>query len=363
MNFQIEVKPIKDESFISWLTRTSFSNGSDPKSFALSIWNKDSMFYKDLDRFISKHDISRISKYTSLSYAKIRKLTLELQINEVNTSISNNSYKKWSFVLPLAQKGKIRTNGIHFCPECLNSKTPYINKYWRLSWFIACPIHKITLILNCPKCNQVFSPEKQDYLNPFIYLCSNCKYDLRTIKLESIDKEFLIFQNKLTNAFSSKRSIISFNLLKTKSKKDLFLTLNILLSFVYKILRQETRFKSIIKAFGINNNHKFTIVNNGTFSRLNSQDRYELLCIASKLLRYKLKDFITILKDNGITQNIFQQTFRTLSVTAIYITKHLSNKKIRRKTSRQKRNIFPKKHDDVKKLFEDIMPYLNRDSC
>lgn len=37
MSFQIEVLPYKDESFISWFTRTAFENGTDPKSFALSI--------------------------------------------------------------------------------------------------------------------------------------------------------------------------------------------------------------------------------------------------------------------------------------------------------------------------------------
>ena len=358
MKFAIEVKPFKNESFISWFTRTAFLNGSDPKSFALSIWMKDSIFYLDLDRFISKQDISRICKCTSLSYAIIRKLTLELQINEVNTSISNNSYKKWYFLHPLAQKGKIRTNGIHFCSECLKLNTPYINKYWRLSWFIFCPIHKIRLLLSCPKCNQVFSPEKQDYLNPFIYLCSNCKYDLRTIKLESIDKDFLTFQNKLTNAFSNKRSIISFNLLKTKSKKDLFLTLNILLSFIYKILRQPLRFKTIIKAFGINSSHKFTIVNNGTFSRLNSQDRYELLQIVWKLLNCKTEHFIFILINNGVTQNILSQTYKTLSTTILYINRHLSNKKLIRKVSRQKKDIKPKEIPEIEKLFRDIKPYL-----
>lgn len=54
MKLSIEVKPFKDESFISWFSRTAFSNGTDPKSFALSIWMKDSMFYRDLDRFIPK---------------------------------------------------------------------------------------------------------------------------------------------------------------------------------------------------------------------------------------------------------------------------------------------------------------------
>lgn len=362
MKILIEAKPYKDESFISWFCRTAFLNGSDPKSFALSVWKQNSMFYKDLDRFIPEENIYQITKLSTLSKKEIKKLTLEPLIDEVNTSKTKNLYKKWYFLLPLAQKGKIRTNGIHFCPECLKFKTPYINKYWRLSWFIICPIHKKQLILNCPKCNQVFSPEKQDYKYSKIYLCSSCKYDLRKIKLKVVGDDFLIFQNKISNIFSNKKTNFTFKLLVTESKKDLFLTLNILLSFVYKVIRQNKRFNSLIKSLEIEEiKYSFKQINNATFSRLNSYDRKLLLSMSSKLLNYETSRFITILKDNGITQNIFQQTFKTLSPTVIYIIKHLSNKKLIRKNNKIKHIILPKSKEEVQKLFNDIKPYLKSD--
>ena len=62
MKILIEPKPFKDESFGSWFCRTAFLNGTDPKSFALSIWNQDSMFYRDLDRFIPNENIGEIAK-------------------------------------------------------------------------------------------------------------------------------------------------------------------------------------------------------------------------------------------------------------------------------------------------------------
>ncbi|WP_151943960.1 TniQ family protein [Aliarcobacter butzleri] len=358
MKILIEPKPFKDESFVSWFCRTAFSNGTDPKSFALSIWNQDSMFYRDLDRFIPNENANDIEKTSLLSKNSIKWLTLEPLIDEVDTSKSENQYKKWYFLLPLAQKGKLRTNGIHFCPKCLKSKTPYVNKFWRLSWFIICPIHKIKLLSNCPKCNHIFAPEKQDYLHPYMYLCCQCKYDLRETELKPINEKLLSFQKKLTNIFANKTTNFSFNLLITKSKKDLFLTINILLSFVYKVLRQPIRFNKLIQALELQIQHEFISIHNGTFSRLNSTDRYVLLKIIYKILCYTINDFIYILKQSEITQNILQQTFKTLSPTIVYIKKHLSNKKLKRNTSKPKRLILPKTQDEVLKLFKEISPYL-----
>lgn len=358
MNILIEPKPFENESFISWFCRTSFLNGSDPKSFALSIWKKDSMFYKDLDRFISYQDLYEISKCSSLSLINIRQLTLESYINDVDTSPSQNQYKKWYFILPLAQKGKIRTNGIHFCPECLKSNIPIINRYWRLSWFIICPIHKIELILNCPQCNQVFSPEKQDYLNPHLYLCSNCKYDLRKINLKTIDHSFIQFQNELTNIFNGTTVNFTFELLETKSKQDLFLTLFTLVAFAYKILRQPKRFNSLIDALEIDNDYKFDKIHNGIFSRLSAKNRFILLQITQKILQYKSKVFVDILKSNGITQQIFQQTFKNISPTIRYILSQLSDKKLQRIMPKVPKNILPKEPLEVEKLFDDLKPFI-----
>ncbi len=354
----VNLKPYKDESFISWFCRTSFENGSDPKDLALSIWNQDSLLYRDLDRFIPDELVYELAKKTSLNFEDIKELTLEPLIIKVDTSKNTNPYKKWYFILPFGQKGKIRTNGTHFCPECLNSKTSFINKYWRISWYLICSRHKKLLFLNCPKCNQVFSPEKQDYINPHIYLCSKCKYDLRKINSNPIDDELIEFQNELTDIFSSTKSIFNFPLLVTTSKKDLFLTLNILLAFLHKILRQPIRFKTLIKSFNIDIKHQFTSINNGIFSRLNYQDRYILLSLCTKLFQYPTKKFIDTLNKNHISQNIFQQTFNTISPTVKYIVTHLSDKKLHRNMSRREKNIFPNKQDEVKKLFDKVKPLI-----
>jgi hypothetical protein len=169
----VNVKPQKDESFISWFCRTAFENGTDPKNLALSIWNQDSLLYRDLDRFMPNKLVYKLAKSTTLDFKIIKELTLEPLIDKVNTSKSDNLYKKWYFLLPFGQKGKIRTNGIHFCPECLKGKIPFISKYWRMSWYIICPKHKKELLLNCPQCNQIFSPENKTILiHIYIYVAN-----------------------------------------------------------------------------------------------------------------------------------------------------------------------------------------------
>jgi hypothetical protein len=361
MSFQIEVLPYEDESFISWFTRTAFENGTDPKSFALSIWKQDSILYRDLDRYTPEDLINKLLKYSSLEYQELKSLTLEYLIDKVDTSPTNNIYKKWYLITPFGQKGKIRTKGIHFCPDCLKSKTPYINKYWRLSFYIGCHIHRNVLLLKCPKCNRVFSPEKLNYLQPYIYICSKCGFDLRDSSTNKVKKEVLTFQNSLTLSLVRAKINTNFLLITKDDKKDLFLTLNIFLAFIYKIVRQPIRFKSLIDDLDISTNYIFNKVNNGTFSRLDIKDREELLFLVSKVFNLNVTEIIKILNKNNISKKIFKQTFKTISPTATYIVTKLNDneKKFKSSIRIKKREKRPKSKEEVNKLFEDILPYIS----
>ncbi len=265
----IEITPFNEESFISWFCRTAFANGTDPRSLALSIWKKDSILHRDLDRFIPNNFVFELLKVSSLNFKELKNLTLESMIDKINSSKSCNPYKKSSLINPFGQKGKVRTNGIFFCPNCLKEPIPYVNKYWRFSWFIACPIHKNLLILNCEKCNYVFSPEKLDYLSPHIYLCAKCGYDLRNSQINRVSNKILKLQNSLFKSILKNEVLYKFPLITENDTKDLFLTLNIFLAFLLKVLRQLRRFKNLIFALNIQTNYEFKKLNNGTFSRLN----------------------------------------------------------------------------------------------
>lgn len=356
----IEITPFNEESFISWFCRTAFANGTDPKSLALAIWKKDSILYKDLDRFIPNNFIYELLKISSLSFKELKNLTLESIIDKVNTSKSNNPYKKWSLINPFGQKGKVRTNGIFFCPNCLKEPIPYVNKYWRLSWFIACPIHKNLLILNCEKCNYVFSPEKLDYLSPHIYLCAKCGYDLRNSKTKQVFNEVLKLQNLLSKSITKNKVSSSLPLITKNDTKDLFLTLYIFLAFTLKVLRQPIRFKNLIQALNIETEYKFEKLNNGTFSRLNIADKEQLLLCIEKIFKLDINTITKILTQQNITKNILKQTFIHISPSIEYILNKLSDKKLNRFYPKKlKRNILPKNSEEVDKLFKDILPFIS----
>lgn len=357
----IKIKPYKNESFTSWFSRLSFLNGSDTKGLALYIWGKHSQLYKDLDRQLSNEQIVKVEKYTSASYSEIQNSTLEPYIKKVNSSQKDIIYNKWYFLLPLGQKGRIRTNGTAICSKCLNNKQPFINKYWRISWMIACPRHRLKLTSHCPNCNQAILPQKLSYLTPKIYLCNNCNYDLRKIRTIIINNTLLKFQNKLLSIF--KKGTFShtnrFNLLTTDSVKDLFLTLNILLAFFHKVLRQKNRFKYLITELKINDNYKFTKENNATYNRLNINDRTKLLHVVSEIFNLNINKFIEILKKTNITANILKQTFKNISPTIKYISKHLSNKKLVRNNKRNKCKLTSKNKQEINKLLLDLNKYIN----
>ena len=279
--FRVRPKPQEDELLSSWLVRVARSHLTHTTSFTnmhFREYKTNIIWQRDLDIWCPDELIERISFKSGYSKDIIFNMTLRSLEGIVANKITGKS--NTPNIRALGSYCHIKTKGgLMFCPECLKSKTPYVNKFWRLSWFIICPIHKIELLSNCPKCNHIFAPEKQDYLHPYIYLCCQCKYDLRETELKPINEKLLSFQKKLTNIFANKTINFSFNLLITKSKKDLFLTINILLSFIYKVLRQPVRFNKLIQALELQIQHKFISIHNGTFSRLNSTDRYVLLKI------------------------------------------------------------------------------------
>lgn len=141
--------------------------------------------------------------------------------------------------------------------------------------------------------------------------------------------------------------------------KDLFLTINIFLAFVYKVIRQPIRFNKLILDFNISTNYSFKNINNGTFSRLAIKDREELLFLVSKIFNLNIDEIIKILCKNNISKNIFRQTFETISPTIDLILGKLNNSKNKHKSTRilkKRKKIKSKK--EVDKLFEDILPYI-----
>jgi len=359
MKIAIECKPYPHETLSSWLIRNSFANGTDSKSFALSIFKQDSTWYRDLDRFIPKELKNKLSKVVSLSQDEITSLTLEPLIDELALYPKHNPYKKWYFVLPMGLKGFVRTSGAYFCPDCLkNTKTAYLKQEWKLAWNIACSIHKKLLILRCQKCNSIFSPHKLSYLQAHIYLCSSCGYDLRESKTENADEEVLLFQDTLNQiAFSNAPMSFPFVI---QGKKDLFSTLHILLAFFSKVSKYNYH-ASLLNSLAI---PSYTVMskNNATFNRKTTRDREYLLLICSKLFQFSIHEIIILLKEHKISKQRFLFTYKSLSPSIESIVQELSDSpmlgKKKKRISNATRAITPKTPSQVDALFKEIERFL-----
>lgn len=359
MHFAIELRPYKDETLTSWLIRNAIANGSDPRSFALAMFKKDSTWYRDIDRYLPPEKAIQISQLCSLSLQEIKTLTLEPLVQKLShKSHKDNPYSKWQLITPIGLKGAIRTNGFYFCPKCLTMGNAYLKKQWKFAWVISCPIHNNLLLLSCEKCGQVFSPHKIVYESPILSICTNCNFDLSTSSIEDVNQEALIFQEQLSQiAFEEDFTGMNFPLLE-KNGKDLFLTLTIFLSLFVHMNKKE-KFYEIFKQLQADNKHDFKSSNNTTFARMHITDKEHLLCIASKLFKLSLDEIVTLLKNLGMAQNGFRRTFKYLSPTADYILNHLDNKKIFKPSRKLSREIVPKSKEEVERLFDEISEYIN----
>ena len=358
MHFAIELHPYEDETLTSWLIRNAIANGSEPRSFAIAVFKKDSTWYRDIDRYLLSEKAIQINQLCSLSLQEIKALTLEPLVQKLShKSLKDNPYSKWQMITPIGLKGSIRTNGFYFCPKCLAMDNVYLKKQWKLAWVIACPAHKNLLLLSCEKCGQVFSPHKIVYESPHLHICTNCGFDLSTSSVDSVNYEALAFQKKLSLiAFKEDFTGINFPLIE-ESGKDLFLTLTIFLSLFVHINKKE-KYSGIFKQLQVDGKHDFKSSNNTTFARMHITDKEHLLLIASRLFRLSLDEIVTLLKDSGMAQNGFKRTFRHLSPTAQYIFNRLNSKKIFKPSRKLSREIVPKSKEEVDRLFDEIKDYI-----
>ncbi|RLA82783.1 MAG: hypothetical protein DRG78_06200 [Epsilonproteobacteria bacterium] len=356
MKLAIELKPYFNETLTSWIIRNSIANGTDPKSFALSVFKTHSTWYKDIDRQISEEQLYLLCSVTSLTKQQIINLTLTSLVNTVVSKDLANPFK-WGFIIPFGLKGSVRTSGFSFCPECLDEGNYCLKKEWKLAWCVSCTKHKKLLVTNCPNCNQPFSPHLIEYTSDKIYQCTNCTHDLRTIKTKQVNGEVLELQEELSSiAFNSKYNN-DFPLLINSDIKDLFLTIEKLISFCrYAYLHE--KYNTFFQEIAIEKLHTFQEGNNKSFSRLNTEDREFILLVINKVLKLKLDDIISLLQKIEISKTTFLKTTIHTSKTIQYIASNLKDTRMNKPARKVFKKIEPKNKYEVNDLFNDIEKHI-----
>jgi len=351
MRFDIEVYPLDDETFSSWFFRTAIANGTDPKSLALAVWKQNSLWYKDLDKHLPHDLIIQLANQTLLSYQEIENLTLSPMIKMIAPDSLANKYK-WGLLLPLGQKGSIRTNGLSFCPQCLNEKTPHIKKEWKMAWSVSCSVHNIQLVHACEKCGHIFSPHALSYEQTEMYRCAKCNYDLRNSKLKPANINATKLQNTLSQLAFDNTKQINFPLY-FQNKQDLFLSLNIFISFISHIYHKD-KYRALLEELHIATIHKFAKSNNTTFCRYNIVDREYLLSCVYEIFQYDIETLISLLQKYNVSKKILRRTYKTVSPTITYMLSKLDDSKIYKPPRIVKKAITPKSKEEVDALFNKI---------
>ena len=185
--FPLYIKPLEDELFSSWFCRLSINHGIKPQSFILNYLENYPILARDIDFFAPSRLISFFEQHTPLSQKDIMNLFLKRY-----AGITYETEQGYNNILRLGIIHRKRKRyGLMVCPSCL-TRSDYYKCGCRLQSSILCTICKRYLEDRCPKCKSpiMFHRVNIDtnssimHFKP-LYLCSECKYDLRETPLVS----------------------------------------------------------------------------------------------------------------------------------------------------------------------------------
>ncbi|MGE4499069.1 MAG: TniQ family protein [Hydrogenovibrio sp.] len=348
----IKVTPFKDELLSSWIVRLALANGTDPLSLSGAIFPSQRVWSRDFDKSLNVEFLKALSNISGIPISALTKLTLENHLSSILTPKSKNN-AVWPWVIPLAHRNRVHTNGLHFCPECLREKNVYFKRDWRISWNTCCTDHKLNLQLGCPKCNTAFSPHLVTYDKPDFCCCVHCGFDLRAVVQKEVDPEIVYFQGQLNRLLSDNTPEYPW---KIKSKTEFFATLNSLTSFIQKTRSSQS--KHLFQYLDIND----SILNSQTsFSNSSLKERQLTVRCCFRMFSLQLDELIKLLKDAKVFRSNLRPTLHGYSSQTIKtIKQQLPSYKTYEKPNYQKssQEIHPRSRDEVEKLMDEIRCFL-----
>lgn len=358
---KIDVLPIMpNEILSSWLIRNSIVQGSDPIGWVYGIWGDWRVWTRDIDRYLPEEKAGQLKSATYTHIYMIKNMTLSPIIENIFGELPDTK-KAWTWVIPTGQRNRTRTNGMYFCPECLDEKLPYFPKQWRLSWSTTCLKHRKILQLNCPKCNSVFSPHLMEYRKAHIHLCPTCGFDLRRINTPFIDYDILIFQLYLDAISQDYKDNIIFQICpNSMDTVSFFQLLRDLLTLPRMIQKNKEKYIAWASIISPDTPPLFITRKAGlTFDALTIKERQYLLFIAEILLRVSPDDFMRSLEMAGITYSMVSDKNYPSSPYLKSLFSRLPKKKVhtRRKLIRGT-DIKPLSQEEMEDRMDKIRKFL-----
>ena len=355
MKIVIEPRIYQNETLSSWLIRSSILNGSQPSDWTNIIFNDNRMWNKDIDRFLPKEKLARLSKVSSKTIEDLTSMTLEPLIRKIFKDEELNPKKSWTFVISTGQRGSYKRNGTYFCPLCIeDDRNFHFRQEFRLAWNTSCSIHNIKLIQKCQKCNKNFTPNKITYNNSNVYLCTNCGYDLRNSTTEACNLEVLDFQTKLNKAIFNDVINENFPLIEA-SVEELFKTLRILLSFL-RALFKTNKYELFLKQLNLSipDNFLNALVYSDSFEDMDTKTRDFFILITSRVCDLKLDEIKSIFEELDFSYKLVVEQSTLTSKTIFYLAQSLKINSKQKNNRLYKKEILPKSADEVNKMIEEL---------
>ncbi|MDI6714002.1 MAG: TniQ family protein [Thermodesulfovibrio sp.] len=188
------VKPENEESLYSYLVRIALGYGISPGTFVNNYLSeiKGVIGDKDIDLYLNEEHIRKISWKLRLSFEELYSTSLR--------SLSGILFSKPNVITTTQLVDALSENntlflgyGYKVCPACLkewrmhskerNKKLlfaiPPLKKFWRVSFYLLCPLHEDLLIDRCPECKNPLNYHKLHDKNfhPSCFRCGLSYYE------------------------------------------------------------------------------------------------------------------------------------------------------------------------------------------
>ncbi len=201
-------QPRPDELLSSWIVRLAMAHGLKLHTFCTLLWDKRSIWNRDIDRCADNRILKELSKRTRTPFNRVEETTLTAY--EGLLYERHNAQGNTPWIMPLGVYHRVRRmHGTQYCPRCLaEDKEPYFRRQWRLGFVTVCTKHRCLLFDSCPRCDAAINfhrdelGERSKQVATGMSRCFMCKLDLRDVNgfapydacTESIDYQYRLMQ-------------------------------------------------------------------------------------------------------------------------------------------------------------------------
>ncbi|MBK2258014.1 TniQ family protein [Francisella philomiragia] len=339
----------KNESLSSWLIRNSIANGSDPINFTGAIWNNWRCWSIDIDVNISTKYLKALANSTNIPISRFKESLLHETLLKINKYSS-----RYSWLVPLGSRNRIKTNGYFYCHECFKENDFSLKKPYRLAWVVTCTKHKCLLSNACPNCSSLFLPHLVTFDKGKVQNCFYCDYSLANHKGVPADKLVIQIQDHLTHSIYTNTHL----LFGTKYCKEQFELIRVILSMIIRAIKSPKPFSYFLKRFAFDIELKSCSFSNKAFEYRDILERYTILKILARIAFLTKEELIQVLKDSSISKSMFIQKESSFEIINFIKGSLVDNSKNSVSKKIVKKEFIPTPEDIVDNMLKDLISRL-----